>query len=275
MGLADMLTGGKNSGFTGGRDQIINGKTYQQYSPEWYAAMDADKTRKATAEGTALGTGTKAAYDAMGNPADTSKSSSAGAGGSASGSIPRIGESGGGWTEAGPSGSGSFGTPSPVSHISMPDMQAAESASFGRAKDQVGQETQGALTGLRSALAGRGMLGSGAESRGTVSAITKGQGELGEVSRRQAENELSTNLDVQKSNQAADLTGRGQDVSMRGQNMDYASTHRGQDITQRGQDIQQQEANASLQMTKSLQEAAQRQAVLNGIMSAISSKSLY
>jgi hypothetical protein len=258
---------------TPGREQIINGQSYSQYSPEWYAAMKANEVGK----GTTLGQTTKAAYDAMGNPADTESSSSSGAGGSASldgisKAIPRIGDTG-----SGPTGGsdGSFASPEKVAHINPVDLSAANSAAFGRAKDQVGQETSGTLTGLRSALASRGMLGSGAESRGTVSAITKGQGQLGEVSRQQAENEANQNLDIAKTNYSGDLSQRGQDVSMRGQNMDFSSTHRGQDITQRGQDIQQQEANAQLQMTKSLQEAARRQEILNGIIQATSGQTLY
>jgi hypothetical protein len=225
-------------------------------------------------KGATLGATTKAAYDAMGNPADTSSSSGSGSGGTGAiaNAIPRIGDQ---TIESGGGNPSQFGTPGSVGHISAPDMAAANSAGFARAKDQVGQETSGALTGLRSALASRGMLGSGAESRGTVSAITKGQGQLGEVSRTQAENEANQNLDIAKTNYSGDISQRGQDVSMRGQNMDFSSTHRGQDITQRGQDIQQQEANASLQMTKSLQEAARRQEILNGIIHATSGMTLY
>jgi hypothetical protein len=261
-----MAGGGVSASPGTGRAQIINGQTYEQYSPQWYDAMRDSNVEK----GRTLGRTTKAAYDAMGNPADTESSSGSGSGSleGIANTIPRIGDSPDG-------GGGTFAGPGRVEHINPIDMSKANSAAFGRAKDQVGQETSGALTGLRSALASRGMLGSGAESRGTVSAITKGQGQLGEVSRQQAENEANQNLDIAKTNYSGDISQRGQDVTTRGQDMDYRSTHRGQDITQRGQDIQQQEANASLQMTKSLQEAARRQEILNGIIKATSGQTLY
>lgn len=278
MGLADMLTGGANSGFSGGRDQIINGKTYQQYSPQWYAAMDADKTRRATATGTAIGTGTKAAYDAMGNPADTSSSSASGSGSGSLGGIsanlpPHVG-AGGSVGAVGSTGGG--GSPiSAIPQISKPDQSAAEAATFGAAKDKVGQTTAGALTGLRSALGGRGMLGSSAEYRGTASTINKGQGELGDVARQQAVTHLGNEMDIDKANLGASVTGRGQDISARGDDMSFALGSRGQDVQQRGQDIQYEESKATLAQTKSLQEAAQRQQILAGIMGAINGSTLY
>ena len=57
--------------------------------------------------------------------------------------------------------------------------------------------------------------------------------------------------------------------------MDYTLGGRGQDITQRGQDIQYAESQAQLKLTKSLQEAAQRQQILQGIMGAINGSTLY
>src|SRR5207344_1391457 len=68
----------------GGRNQIINGQQYSQYSPQWYDAMRQDQIQK----GTSLGQVTKAAYDAMGNPADTSKSSSDGSLAGIAGNLP-------------------------------------------------------------------------------------------------------------------------------------------------------------------------------------------
>jgi hypothetical protein len=284
---------GVNPATSARNQQIINGKAYTMYTPEWVAAQQASTVTG----GKTLGQTAKAAYDAMGNPADTSSSSSNGLNGirnALNGNTPaRIGPaedfgsdiytigSGGsntptdgsefstitsGSDNASASGGGSLGRGIP--QISQVNQDAAESAQFGKAKDQVGQETAGGLTALRSALAGRGMLGSGAEYRGTQGVVNKGQGELGDVSRQQAVTHLANEMDINKANQAAALTGRGQ-------NMDYSLGARGQDITQRGQDIQQQEANAQLQMTQSLQQAAQRQAILQGIMSAINTSSLY
>ncbi len=102
-----------------------------------------------------------------------------------------------------------------------------------------------------------------------------GQGELGDTIRQQAVTHLNNEMDIDKANLGANVAGRGQDIQRRGQNMDYASTHRGQDITQRGQDIQYAESQAQLQYTKSLQQAAQRQQILQGIMGAINGQTLY
>jgi hypothetical protein len=250
-----------------GRAQIINGKTYSMYSPEWYDAQRASTVQA----GTTLGKTTKAAYDAMGNPADTLSSSGGGSLsglGSAAGLPPRVGAAGGS-SSSYPAGSPSApGGSSDIPQISLPDQSAAESATFGKAKDQVGQETAGALTGLRSALAARGMLGGQGEYRGTQGVVTKGQGELGDVSRQQAVTHLGNEMDIEKANQQAALTGRGQ-------NIDFSLGTRGQDVTQRGQDIQYAESQAQLALTKSLQEAAQRQQILQGIMGAISGPTLY
>jgi hypothetical protein len=117
-------------------------------------------------------------------------------------------------------------------HAQMPDTTEADQAIFDKAKDTVGQSTQGALTGLRSALGGRGMLGSGAESRGTANVITTGQGQLGQTARDLATQRATENEDIAKTNYTGDVTQRGQDVT--------AGT------TQRGQDIQSQEAAAQL-----------------------------
>lgn len=264
-----------------GNTQNIAGKQYQMYSPEWLAAMRTNETDKAVAGGTALGSGTKAAYDAMGNPADTSHSSASGSGSGSLGGIsanlpPHIGAPQALSESFGPVGGGGG---SPIPQISKPDQSASEAAVFGAAKDKVGQTTASALTGLRSALGGRGMLGSGAEYRGTAGTINKGQGELGDVARQQAVTHLGNELDIDKANLGASVTGRGQDMSTatarRGQDMDYTLGGRGQDITQRGQDIQYEESKATLAQTKSLQEAAQRQQILAGIMGAMNGSTLY
>ncbi len=155
-----------------------------------------------------------------------------------------------------------------IPQISQPNQDASEAAVFGKAKDQVGQETSGALSGLRSAMASRGMLGGQGEYRGTQAVFNQGQQELGDTSRQQAVTHLGNEMDINKANLGANLTGREQ-------NMSFDTAHRGQDISQRGQDIQYAEAQAQLAQTKSLQEAAQRQAILSGIMGAMNGPSLY
>jgi hypothetical protein len=272
-------TGGMFSGNgdvpRGGGQQIIGGKQYTQYTPQWYDAMDQDKIHRATVAGTAAGSGGKAALTALGGLIGQGGSASgATLGGGSSPTLPRIGGDSGGGGGDFTQFDGGGGTPG-VGHIAPIDMTAADAAAFGAAKDKVGQTTSGALTGLRSALAGRGMLGSGAEYRGTQGIVTKGQGELGDTARTQAVNDTAMAADIAKANQASDVTQRGQDVTKRGQNMDYSLGYRAGDITQRGQDINQQTANAQMQMTKSLQEAADRQKILQGIMGVLQGGAAY
>jgi hypothetical protein len=229
-----------------------------------------------------LGTNVKTAYDAMGNPADTSKGSSDGSGSSSSSGtgsdLPRVGGGpGGGWPYGTAPGGGGSNTPIP--QIPQIDLTKAEDAVYARAKDKIGQTSQGALSGLRSALAGRGLLGSGGEYRGTAGIATAGQQQIGEAVRDQAIHGLDLTADISKANQAATLTGRGQDISAdtsrRGQDIDYNLGYRGQDITQRGQDISRMNAKDQIASSKSLQEEARRQQILSGLMSALNTGGLY
>ena len=173
-------------------------------------------------------------------------------------------QGGGGWG----GGSGSFtpiappsggGDVPPVSNVAHVDTGAAQSAAFARAKDQVGQESSSALAGLHAALAGRGLLGSGAESRGTQGVVMQGQQQLGETSRSQAEQRASQAQTEALANQSAEVT------------------QRGQNITQRGQTLAAQQAANQLQMQQAQLAAQQRASSLAGLSSALraTSGSLY
>lgn len=140
---------------------------------------------------------------------------------------------------------------SSVPNVAHVDTSGAQSGEFARAKDQVGQESAGALTGLRAALAGRGMLGSGAEGRGTANVVMRGQGELGDVSRAQASDRAAADEREAKTNYEGDLTQRGQDIAMR------------------GQDISAQEEANNLQMQYAQLASQQRSAALAGLQAAI------
>src|SRR5438477_8069182 len=85
-----------------------------------------------------------------------------------------------------PGGYGAAGGAGHVAPMQMADQRAGNAAAFNSAKDQVGKTGQAALTGLQGSLAGRGMLGSGIEARGTEQLAEAGAGQLGEVSRQQA-----------------------------------------------------------------------------------------
>lgn len=227
------MAGVGGAGNMGAGTQIIGGKTYSVYSPEWRAAMDADKVKTAgvegTAQGTAAGNRLTAETPALEGLFNSINKNSFGASSSSNNGLP----------------GGSNGVPAGPAGVAPVDTSAATSAAFANAKDQVGQETGGALTGLRSALAGRGLLGSGAESRGTTSVITKGQGELGKTSRGQA---IET----------ADLGQKNAETNYQGQ-----VEQRGQDIAREQNVMQAQNQQAQLQLQ-------QRQMVLNGLMSALS-----
>lgn len=123
---------------------------------------------------------------------------------------------------AGGGGGGGPAMPAQVGTIALPDTSAAQANIFARAKDKVGLQTAGSLASLRSALAGRGSLGGGAEARGATNIISAGQGQLGDTTREQA---------IQEGNRLTDFAKLG---------YEGAISQRGQDITARGQDIQSQ-----------------------------------
>ena len=115
--------------------------------------------------------------------------------------------------------------------------RAAQSAVFGRAKDRAGQIASSALSGLRSSLAARGVLGSGIETQGTVDAAMQGAGILADTNREEAIQESQRGERAREFQTQAMLQQRGQNISQRGQDLAQILGTRGQDITQRGQDF--------------------------------------
>lgn len=177
-----------------------------------------------------------------------------------------VGGYGGGVSTPGTGGVGSTGGVAPIAPM---DTSAAQSANFGRAKDQVGQTLTGALTGLRSSLGGRGMLGSGAESRGTAGVINTGQGQLGDVSREQAVTKSNLDQDTAKTNFSGDITQRGQTLNAQtAANSLAAETAMGGfqgQIAQRGQDMTYQTASNALAQSKNLSLLAVLKAATGGL----------
>ena len=270
-------TGGPS--ITGGPQQLIDGIAYTIGSPEYTAALNAQKIKNAGVAGTAAGTAASQ-YD-IAHPSIASQEQQAGF--YANGARQNASTSGlSGLVSAltsGMTGAGAIapptlntGAPAPVSTatkstaavdpVAPVDMTAANAAVFGAAKDQVGQETSGALTGLRSALGGRGMLGSGAESRGTAATINTGQGELGAATRQNAMTDAAAQQQTAQGNQTAAVTQRGQDFSANAAAEEAALTARGQDITA------QNDANQT-QLEKYAQEQSTRQTSLQGLISAL------
>ncbi len=296
---------------------MIGGKPYQRGSAEMNAAIEAENLQKAGAQGIAAGTKTGSAAQAergfqdprvlartielerqadedrilaqqrqrtqQSDRSNNSSSLRALYESMSSGQTPPAPVGGGGapatiqpFPTAPPS---AVGLSSAVAPIAAIDTSAAQRAEFGRAKDQVGQASQGALTGLRSALAGRGMLGSGVEGRQTARVATSGLGELGDVSRQQAITGAETAQRTAEQNRAGDITQREQDISattaansLAGEN--ERARYSGA-IEQRGQDIGAQKAANDLQMQSYLATMAQRGDVLKGLIAALSSGSSY
>ena len=162
------------------------------------------------------------------------------------------------------SGGGALGgLQSAAQTVAPVDTTAATTAAFGAAKDQTGLETSGALTGLRSALGGRGMLGSGAEIGGTTSAINMGQQQLGAASRANATTQATQAETNALANQGAAVTQRGQDVTAEGNAFSGL-------VAQRGQDISAQESANSLAVQQTMQQAQLRQSILDGLLASVS-----
>lgn len=111
-------------------------------------------------------------------------------------------------------GVGGPGVPQ-VPQVAGVDNSAANAAIFARSKDKVGETSRGALTGLRSALGGRGMLGSGAESRGTAAVVQEGQGQLGDTIREGAIQDTAQANKNATTNYEGSITQRGQDLQAR------------------------------------------------------------
>lgn len=130
--------------------------------------------------------------------------------------------------------------------VEAPDNSAAMAAQFARAKDQAGQMAQSALQGLRGALGGRGLLGSGAEFKGTERIASQGLGQLGDLNREQTIQNANQAADFAKLGYQGDITQRGQDI----QNQQYANNLASQmamanfqgQLTQRGQNIDMAQA---------------------------------
>lgn len=135
-------------------------------------------------------------------------------------------------------GVGGMPVPQEVAGVAPVDTSAAQAAAFARAKDQVGQTAQGALKGLRSANGATGRMGSGSEGRQVASVVGQGQAQLGDVSRQGAIQESDRAQNEGNINYQGGIAQRGQNVSMRGQDV-AANTANNQLTLQKNQMAQQ------------------------------------
>lgn len=269
-------------GYANGNIQIINGQEYQMYTPAWYKAMQDEAQRGSVAEGTAAGSKLAAASKAAGIPIGSSSSSSSTSLGSSSSGTPMANPAsvpppslqgltaatgGGVVAPTGTQGGASH------AHLAPVDTSAAEAASFGKAKDQVGLESTGALAGLRSALGGRNLLGGGLEARATTQAATSAAGQLGDVSRQQAVTRADEAQKNATTNFQGDVTQRGQDFQKEeaGNSLagDLAIAGANNAVTQRGQDISNANARKALEIEQAQLASTQRSTALAGLEAAL------
>jgi hypothetical protein len=114
------------------------------------------------------------------------------------------------------------GTPGPggpvsggptIKSVGPIDTTAATSAAFGAAKDQSGQEAGAALRSLKGLAGESGLAGGGMEAEGEKGIVENALGEMGSASRANATTQAANALDLAKTNQAAAITQRGQDIA--------------------------------------------------------------
>lgn len=167
-----------------------------------------------------------------------------------------------------------------IERVVLPDNSAAAAAAFARAKDKIGAETAGSVSALRSALAGRGMLGGGSERRGTTSILTAGQANLGDTTREQAVSDVNRMTDFARMGYEGAIAQRGQDVTQRGQtigaydsaanrDLSAASTAYSGRISMRGQDLSASEGAANRQLQSDLAARASRRSSVNALLSRL------
>ncbi len=89
--------------------------------------------------------------------------------------------------------------------------EAARAAAFGRAKDQTGLITRGAVDSLRSLYAGSG--NAGAQRQGLENIVESGAGRLGEFTRDQLMSDLAREAEVSDMTYQGGITQRGQDIN--------------------------------------------------------------
>lgn len=96
---------------------------------------------------------------------------------------------------------------------------AARQASFARAKDQAGLIARSAMTGLNNAMGARGLAGSRYASGNMAGVVNQGANQLGEINREQAIQDLDVARKRASELYQGGISQRGQDVTMRGQDI--------------------------------------------------------
>lgn len=201
-----------------GNTQIIGGQAYTMYTPAWYAAQKANEVSTAGTAGTAAGTEAGNALTALspslqgllGATSGTGTGGSVGVGGSSSGT-GSVGVGGAG--TAGVLTSATGGGTSTIPGVAPIDMTASNDATFANAKDQAGQTARSEIDSMNGLLGATNALGGGAQAQGTRDIVENAAGAVGDVTRQNAVTTAQSNADIAKTNQAAAITQRGQDIA--------------------------------------------------------------
>jgi len=98
--------------------------------------------------------------------------------------------------------------------VEFPDTSAASNAAWLRAKDRTANTYRGALDALQNQMVGRGIEGSGIEAANTRGLMGAGAGELSDVAREQAIQDVASQLDIAKTKYQGGITQRGQNISL-------------------------------------------------------------
>lgn len=260
-----------------GNTQIINGQPYTMYTPQWYAAMSADKVRTAGVEGTAGGT-SEANYLSALSPSlqglyrslGMSTSDGSGSFGSSSTSSPAtVGYSG--TSSTAPPAALSYGgfggdqvssaglksdaiSTTPTATIGPLDLSKSDTAAFATAKDQAAGTASASMTGLQQALAGRGMGGAGYEAGQIGGTLGREANTIGAAGRAQAVTDANLTAEGNLANLSAGVAQRGQDIGAKQSDAARAlaaaeAAYTG-GIAQRGQDIGGAEAAAGFNVSQ-------------------------
>lgn len=267
------------------QQQLINGVSYTQYTPAWEAAMNAENTKQAgvagTAAGTAAGSAQNAEYTAAHPgyqvppppPSIAGLFSAVNGYGTGAPTAPA-----GNWqTQSLPGGSASMtglstaagSAPTvPTVPTVAPGLSAAQSLQFARAKDQIGAGISGSVAGLRSELGASGMLGSGAQSRGTAAIINAGQGQLA----NESTSEATTAADQENTNNLANASAG---VTQRGQTITAADAAAQNATAQRGQDLSLLEQQNTITANANAAAVANRNAILAGLIKSATAGGSY
>lgn len=196
-----------------GNQQIIGGQTYQMYTPAWYAAQKANEVGTASTAGTAAGTEAGSALTALSPSLQGLLSATSGTG-SATGGTGSVGVGGAGTAGVLSSATGTPGSgDTSIPGIAPIDMTASNDSTFANAKDQAGETARSEIDSMNGLFGATNALGGGAQAQGTRDIVENAAGAVGDVTRQNAVTTAQSNADIAKTNQAAAITQRGQDIA--------------------------------------------------------------